>query len=48
MAKTKGQKQKEKPKQQKGEQQVVQYDEDKPFDFGGLPQRDIKKNLGCG
>jgi hypothetical protein len=23
-------------------------DEEKPFDFGGLPQRDIKKNLGCG
>ena len=19
-----------------------------PFDFGGLPSRDIKKNLGCG
>ena len=23
------------------------YD-DKPFDFGGLPERDLKKNLGCG
>jgi hypothetical protein len=23
-------------------------DEDKPFDFGGIPQRDLKKNLGCG
>jgi hypothetical protein len=24
--------------------------EEKPegFDFGGLPQRDLKKNLGCG
>lgn len=21
---------------------------DKPFDFGGLPDRDLKKNLGCG
>jgi hypothetical protein len=21
---------------------------EKPFDFGGLPQRDLKKNLGCG
>ncbi len=21
---------------------------DAPFDFGGLPQRDLKKNLGCG
>lgn len=24
------------------------YDEEKPFDFGGLPSRDLKKNLGCG
>jgi hypothetical protein len=23
-------------------------EEDKPFDFGGLPDRDLKKNLGCG
>ncbi len=22
--------------------------DDTPFDFGGLPQRDLKKNLGCG
>ncbi|HEY0655111.1 MAG TPA: hypothetical protein VGD65_18380 [Chryseosolibacter sp.] len=22
--------------------------EEKPFDFGGLPDRDLKKNLGCG
>jgi hypothetical protein len=21
---------------------------DAPFNFGGLPQRDLKKNLGCG
>lgn len=21
---------------------------EKQFDFGGLPQRDLKKNLGCG
>jgi hypothetical protein len=27
---------------------VTAADEEKPFDFGGLPQRDIKKNLGCG
>lgn len=26
-----------------------QNDEDQqPFDFGGLPNRDLKKNLGCG
>ena len=23
-------------------------DQEKPFNYGGLPQRDIKKNLGCG
>lgn len=27
---------------------VVKADEEKPFDFGGLPDRDLKKNLGCG
>lgn len=26
----------------------VEKDEEKPFDFGGLPNRDLKKNLGCG
>jgi hypothetical protein len=23
-------------------------DEEKPFDFGGIPDRNLKKNLGCG
>ncbi len=23
-------------------------DKDESFDYGGLPQRDLKKNLGCG
>ncbi|MGC3948332.1 MAG: hypothetical protein QM762_28145 [Chryseolinea sp.] len=23
-------------------------EEPKPFDFGGLPNRNLKKNLGCG
>ncbi len=29
---------------------VKKSEEEKPegFDFGGLPQRDLKKNLGCG
>lgn len=27
---------------------VVKPDDEKPFDFGGLPERDLKKNLGCG
>jgi hypothetical protein len=22
--------------------------EEKPFDFGGLPERDFKKGMGCG
>ena len=26
----------------------VQADDDGKMDFGGLPERDIKKNLGCG
>jgi hypothetical protein len=26
----------------------VEEKEVTPFDFGGLPQRDLKKNLGCG
>ena len=30
------------------EQPIRSGDEDKPFDFGGLPDRDLKKNLGCG
>jgi hypothetical protein len=25
-----------------------QTPESKPFDFGGLPDRNLKKNLGCG
>jgi hypothetical protein len=24
------------------------HKEEKSFDFGGLPDRDLKKNLGCG
>ena len=31
----------------KPEESVIK-EEEKPFDFGGLPQRDLKKNLGCG
>lgn len=23
-------------------------EESNPFDFGGIPSRDLKKNLGCG
>ena len=26
----------------------VEKEEENPFDFGGLPDRELKKNLGCG
>jgi len=26
----------------------AQQEDEKPHDFGGLPHRDLKKNLGCG
>ncbi len=26
---------------------VVDVSPERPFDFGGLPDRDLKKNLGC-
>lgn len=29
-------------------QENVEAQEEKPYDFGGLPDRDLKKNLGCG
>lgn len=45
-------KKKEVPEKPKAPQQPVptppSQDEEKPFDFGGLPDRDLKKNLGCG
>ena len=27
---------------------VIPTIEEKPFDFGGLPERNLKKGLGCG
>lgn len=27
---------------------TIEEKEEKPFDFGGIPARDLKKNLGCG
>jgi hypothetical protein len=27
---------------------IVEEDKPEGFDFGGLPLRDLKKNLGCG
>jgi hypothetical protein len=42
------------PKKEKEEKKVQPSTKEepekseKPFDFGGLPQRDLKKSLGCG
>jgi len=38
---------KEKPKDKKSKPEE-DLPEEKTFDFGGLPTRDLKKNLGCG
>jgi hypothetical protein len=41
----------ETPKKEKEEKKVlpsIKETPEKPFDFGGLPQRDLKKGLGCG
>ncbi len=46
---SKGQKGKKKQKKVDSKGNVPdQVEDEKPFDFGGLPQRDLKKNLGCG
>jgi hypothetical protein len=39
---------KKKPEKAKTQPSEPQDEQEKPFDFGGLPQRDLKKNLGCG
>jgi hypothetical protein len=42
------------PKKEKEEKKIqptlpsIKEEPEKPFDFGGLPQRDLKKSLGCG
>jgi len=38
---------KEKPLATEGKTEPV-TEKEKEFDFGGLPMRDLKKNLGCG
>lgn len=38
-------------KKAKRDKEAMREDENEPtgpFDFGGLPARDLKKNLGCG
>lgn len=47
MKKNKGKKQKTEPKK-KPQTELTSEEKEKPFDFGGLPERDLKKNLGCG
>ena len=37
-----------KPKSDLKPKEETKPHEEKPFDFGGLPTRDLKKNLGCG
>ena len=48
MGKTKKKGENKRVKQDPKQKEEVKPDEDKPFDFGGLPPRDLKKNLGCG
>lgn len=44
----KTQKDKKKLKPKKVEEKEMKPQEEVGQDFGGLPQRDLKKNLGCG
>lgn len=48
--KRKNSKQKQKPavQQQPPASVAEAANDENPFDFGGLPARDLKKNLGCG
>ena len=46
--KSKAQKVIKKPEKPADTNFQVENEEEKPFDFGGLPNRDLKKNLGCG
>ena len=49
MGKKDQKKPKEKPKEKPGKSVKSEQDQDeKPFDFGGIPDRNLKKNLGCG
>jgi hypothetical protein len=38
----------EKPQPKQNTQNDEHTESENPFDFGGLPNRDLKKNLGCG
>ncbi len=41
-------KKKSPPPSDKSLKEEKEENESKGFDFGGLPDRDLKKNLGCG
>lgn len=41
-------KKKEKDKPEKKQPPEKEAEKDDAFDFGGLPDRNLKKNLGCG
>ena len=42
-------KERKKPKTKEKKATVEKASEkDESFDFGGIPERDLKKNLGCG
>lgn len=46
--KEKTDRQKPKSEVQPSDPKPMETSEENPFDFGGLPARDLKKNLGCG
>lgn len=47
MRKDKPRKEPKKQKPAPKPKDVDKQEEEKPFDFGGFPDRDLKKNLGC-
>jgi hypothetical protein len=47
MAKSRKKKKAEKSETKPSDKEADEKTE-KPFDFGGIPLRDLKKNLGCG
>lgn len=49
MSKNKSKKEKKSPSKKLPSTKTPRLEEEeKRFDFGGLPDRDLKKNLGCG
>jgi len=48
MAKQKGSEKKLKDETPESDSENLEENEDEETGFGGLPDRDLKKNLGCG